>query len=187
MRNHTSVREIAFATTTRLIVATFLLSFPLLAQYSTQPEQQEIPPALQPPVDEKLILQLHGTGDQIYSCKSEGGLFRWTLKAPDAQLSDIKGQPFGKHFTGPTWQSNDGSRVTGKLAATVDSPDADSIPWLLLKVVTRTGNGVISRATSIQRLHTQGGKAPSDGCDSDHVNQEVRVAYSADYRFYAPK
>src|SRR5882762_1485806 len=87
------------------LIATFLLSsLPLFAQYSTQPEQQEIPPALQPPVDEKLILQLHGTGDQIYSCKSEGGLFRWTLKAPDAQLSDIKGQPFGKHFAGLTWQ-----------------------------------------------------------------------------------
>ena len=187
MRNHTSVREIAFATITRLIVATFLLSFPLLAQYSTQPEQQEIPPALQPPVDEKLILQLHGTGDQIYSCKSESGQFHWTLKAPEAQLSNIKGQPFGKHFAGPTWQSNDGSRVTGKLLVTVDSPDAESIPWLLLKVAGHTGSGILSRATTIQRLNTKGGKSPASGCDSDHVNQEVRVAYSADYLFYAPK
>jgi hypothetical protein len=186
MRNHRSVREFV-STATLLIAATFLFVTPLIAQSSTQPEQEEIPAALQPPVNEKLVLQLHATGDQIYSCKSEGGLFSWTLKAPDAQLVDIKGQPFGKHFTGPTWQANDGSRVTGKLAASVDSPDAESIPWLLLKVVNRTGNGVISRATSIQRLHTQGGKAPSDGCDSDHVAQQVRVAYSADYLFYAPK
>ncbi len=186
MHNHNSVREFV-STFMQLAIATLLFASPLPAQYSTQPEQQEIPPALQPPVDEKLILQLHGTGDQIYSCKSEGGLFRWTLKAPDAQLSDSKGQPFGKHFAGPTWQSNDGSRVTGKPAATVDSPDGESIPWLLIKVVTRAGNGILSRTTTIQRLHTQGGKAPSDGCDSDHVNQEKRVHYSADYLFYAPK
>ena len=186
MRNYGSIREFV-STLMQLVIAALLFASPLLPQYSTQPEQQEVPPALQPPVNEKLILQLRGTGDQIYSCKSEGGLFRWTLKAPDAQLSDIKGQSFGKHFAGPTWQSNDGSRVTGKLAASVDSPDADSIPWLVLKVVTHTGDGILARATTIQRLHTQGGKAPADGCDSDHVNQEVRVAYSADYLFYAAK
>ena len=186
MRNHTNLGEFAYAAML-LAIATFLFSIPLVAQYSTQPEQEEVPPPLQPPVNEKLILQLHGTGDQIYTCKSESGQFFWTLKAPDAQLFDIKDQPFGKHFAGPTWQSNDGSRVTGKLFASVDSPDTDSIPWLLLKVVTHTGSGTLSRATTIQRLHTQGGKAPSEGCDSDHVDQEVRVPYSADYLFYAPK
>jgi hypothetical protein len=186
MRNHSSGRKFVPALM-QLVIATLLYASPLLAQYSAQPEQQEIPPALQPPVNEKLILQLHGTGDQIYTCKSESGQFNWTLKAPDAQLLDIKGQPFGKHFAGPTWQSNDGTRITGKLAATLDSPDVESIPWLLLKVVSHTGNGILSRATTIQRLHTQGGKTPADGCDSDHVSQEVRVAYSADYLFYAPK
>ena len=186
MRNLTRLHQIAAASVN--LIATFLLcSFPLVAQYSTQPEQQEIPSALQPPVNEKLILQLQGKGEQIYSCKSESGQFYWTLKAPEAQLFDIKGQPFGKHFAGPTWQSNDGTRVTGKLLVTLDSPDAESIPWLLLKVVSHTGNGILSRATTIQRLHTKGGKSPSDGCDSDHVNQEVRVPYTADYRFYAPK
>jgi hypothetical protein len=186
MRNLSRLHQIAAASAN--LIATFLLcSLPLFAQYSTQPEQQEIPPALQPPVDERLILQLHGNGDQIYSCKSESGQFYWTLKAPEAQLSDIKGQPFGKHFAGPTWQSNDGSRVTGKLLVSVDSPDAESIPWLLLKVASHSGSGILSRATTIQRLNTKGGKSPASGCDSDHVNQEVRVAYSADYLFYAPK
>src|SRR5229473_3057503 len=186
MRKHRNARELAFAVMLPA-VATFLFAFPLAAQYSTQSEQQEIPAPLQPPVNEKLILQLHGKGDQIYSCKSESGQFYWTLKAPEAQLSDIKGQPFGKHFAGPTWQSVDGSRVTGKLLVSVDSPDAQSIPWLLLKVASHTGNGILSRATTIQRLNTKGEKSPASGCDSDHVNQEVRVAYSADYLFYAPK
>jgi hypothetical protein len=46
---------------------------------------------------------------------------------------------------------------------------------------------VLSRATSIQRLNTKGGKAPASGCDAAHAGQEVRVPYSADYLFYAPK
>ena len=34
---------------------------------------------------------------------------------------------------------------------------------------------------------TKGGKAPATGCDAGHAGQEVRVPYSADYLFYAPK
>ena len=105
------------------------------------------------------------------------------LKAPDTQLFDEKEQAFGKHFAGPTWQANDGSRVTGKVAATVASPDVESIPWLVLKVVSHDGNGVLSRATTVQRLNAKGGKAPTSGCDSEHINQEVRVPYSADYLY----
>jgi hypothetical protein len=46
---------------------------------------------------------------------------------------------------------------------------------------------VLSRATTIQRLNTKGGKAPASGCDASHVGQEVRVPYSADYLVYALK
>src|SRR5882724_2905006 len=158
-----------------LIVVTFVSSLSVLAA-----QEAEVPPQLQPPVDEQLLLQLHAKGDQIYVCRSESAQFNWTLKAPDAQL-------FGKHFAGPTWQANDGTRVTGKAAVSIASPDAESIPWLLVKVVSHDGNGILSRATTIQRLNTKGGKAPASGCDSDHVNQEVRVPYSADYFFYGPK
>src|SRR5258708_19834425 len=108
MRTLSRLRQIAPASAN--LIATFLLcSLPLFAQYSTQPEQQEIPPALQPPVDEKLILQLHANGDQIYSCKSESGQFYWTLKAPEAQLSDIKGQPSANHSPRPTSQPVNGT------------------------------------------------------------------------------
>jgi hypothetical protein len=171
------------ALSTMLLAAVSVISLSVHARQSPQ----QIPPKLQAPVDEQLILQLHGKGDQIYTCKSQSAQFSWTLKAPDAQLFDKKEQLFGKHFAGPTWQANDGSRVTGKAAASVASPDAESIPWLLVKVTSHDGNGILSRATTIQRLNTKGGKAPADGCDADHVNQEVRVNYSADYLFYAPK
>jgi hypothetical protein len=147
---------------------------------------QQIPQQLQPPAGEQAFLQVHAKGDQIYTCKGEGVQVMWTLKAPDAKLFDKDGKPIGKHFAGPTWQANDGSSVMGKAVANV-SPNADSIPWLLVKAVSHDGSGVLSPTTSIQRLNTQGGKAPASGCDASHLDQEIRVPYSADYFFYAPK
>jgi hypothetical protein len=148
---------------------------------------QEVPDNLRPPANEQLLFRLHAKGDQVYICKGEAGQFAWTLKAPDAQLFDQDGKAFGKHFAGPSWEANDGSRVMGKAVANAPSPDADSIPWLLVNIVSHEGSGVLTRATTIQRLNTKGGKAPASGCDGSRSGGEVRVPYSADYLFYAPK
>ena len=148
---------------------------------------QQVPGVLRAPADEQLDLQVYAKGDQIYFCKVDGTQAGWTLKAPDAQLFDKDGKTFGKHFAGPSWEANDGSRVVGKAAANAPSPEADSIPWLLVKVVRHEGQGVLTRVTSIQRINTKGGKAPVSGCDPAHAGQEVRVPYSADYVFFAPK
>jgi hypothetical protein len=56
-----------------------------------------------------------------------------------------------------------------------------------VKVVSHEGQGVLTPVTSIQRINTKGGKGPASGCDAGHAGQEVRVAYSADYLFFAPK
>ena len=168
-----------FASSTLLAAAGAVLSFSAAAQ--------QVPQQIQPSPKEQLLLQVHAKGDQIYTCKADAAQFAWTLKAPDAQLFDSNGKPFGKHFAGPSWEANDGSRVTGKAVANAPSPDADSIPWLLVNILTHDGSGVLSRATTIQRLNTKGGKSPASGCDAAHLGQEVRVPYSADYLFYAPK
>jgi hypothetical protein len=175
MRN--IVRRIGYATL--LVAAGMYPSFGVPAQ--------QVPPQIQAPANEQLLLQVHAKGDQVYACMSVPAQFAWTLKAPDAQLFDKDGKPFGKHFAGPSWEASDGSRVTGKAVANAPSPDADSIPWLLVNIVSHDGSGVLSRATTIQRLNTKGGKAPATGCDAAHAGQEVRVPYSADYLFYAPK
>jgi hypothetical protein len=168
-----------FASATLLAAASATVSFSLAAQ--------QIPPQLQPSADAQLLFKVHAKGDQIYTCKSDAAQFTWTLKAPDAQLFDKDGKSFGKHFAGPSWEANDGSRVTGKAVANAPSPDADSIPWLLVNVISHEGSGVLSSATTIQRLNTKGGKAPATGCDASHLGQELRVPYSADYLFFAPK
>lgn len=167
-----------FAFVIRLAVASTVLSACLAAQ---------VPPQLQLPANEQLLLQVHAKGDQVYTCKADAAQFTWTLKAPDAQLFDENGKHFGKHFAGPSWEANDGSRVTGKAVANAPSPDPNSIPWLLINVVSHEGSGVLSRATTIQRLNTKGGKPPASGCDASRVGQEARASYSADYLFYAPK
>src|SRR5271170_594297 len=122
---------------------------------------QQVPPQLQPPAGEHLLLQVHAKGDQVYSCKADAAQFSWSLKAPDAQLFTSDGKPFGKHFAGPSWQAADGSRIVGKAMANAPSPDPDSVAWLLVTVVSHEGSGLLSAVTSIQRINTKGGKAPS--------------------------
>ena len=175
MRNITR----GFAAATLLVAASTVLTFTAAAQ--------QVPQQIQPPATEHLLLQVHAKGDQVYTCKGDAAQFSWSLKAPDAQLFDKDGKSFGKHFAGPSWEASDGSRVTGKAVANAPSPDADSIPWLLVNIVSHDGSGGLSSATTIQRINTKGGKAPASGCDASHVGQEVRVPYSADYLFYAPK
>jgi hypothetical protein len=174
---HKPVRAFAFAVL--FAVAGVLSSFSANAP--------QAPQELQPPANERPLLQVHAKGDQIYSCNADGAQFAWALKAPEAELYGKGGKSFGKHFAGPSWRANDGSQVTGKAAANVPSPDAKSIPWLLVTVASRSGEGILARVTSIQRLNTKGGKAPASGCDAAHVGRELRVRYSADYVFFAPQ
>ena len=163
-----------------LVVVLFVGPSLLSSQDSTA---SQVPAQLVPPAGEKLVLQVHAKGAQIYVCKKTGDQFAWTLKGPQAELFDDQNKVIGHHFAGPTWESNDGSQVVGKVTAKVDSPD--SIPWLLLSAASHSGNGILSKITSIQRLQTKDGKAPASGCDAGHENKESPVNYTAAYFFYA--
>ena len=147
----------------------------------------DVPDAIQVAAGEEVVLYAHATGSQIYTCQAAAdGKFSWTLKAPEAELHDRKDKVIGQHSAGPSWKLKDGSEVTGKAAARVDALDADSIPWLLVKVVSHAGNGQLASVTSIQRVHTHGGQAPAEGCDESHKGVETKSSYTADYYFYAP-
>ncbi|HTX16138.1 MAG TPA: DUF3455 domain-containing protein [Candidatus Baltobacteraceae bacterium] len=152
---------------------------------SCRASAQDVPAELQPPAGEHELMQVHAKGYQIYACKADGAQFNWILKAPDAQLYDKDGKLFGTHFAGPSWKATDGSQVTGKAVANVPSPDPNSVPWLLVTALSHSGTGALAHVASIQRINTHGGKAPTAGCDADHVGREVRMHYSADYVFFA--
>jgi len=162
----------------------------LLAQSSAHAQKispPKVPDAIQAHPGEQAVLVAHASGSQIYACRfGADGKFAWTLKAPNAELKDGDGKVIGSHFAGPSWKLNDGSQVTGKATAHVDSDDPSSIQWLLVDVVSHSGEGILSKATTIQRVNTHGGKAPAGGCDESHRDAEMKSSYTADYYFYAP-
>lgn len=160
------------------------------AQKDTPPKEfaPDVPDAIAAPTGQEVVFFAHGKGSQVYTCQAGAdGKFSWTLKGPDAELFDRKDKVIGQHSAGPTWKLKDGSEVTGKAAAHVDSLDPDSVAWLLLNVVSNTGKGSLANAVTIQRVHTHGGKPPADGCDESHRDAETKSSYTADYYFFATK
>jgi len=157
---------------------------------SSPARADDIPASLQVPPGAVLTQKLHAVGVQIYSCgagKDGTGRFEWVLKAPEADLSDQAGHRIAKHYAGPTWEAVDGSKVTGEVMARADSPTANAVAWLLLSAKPAPGSGIFAAVRFVQRLHTVGGTAPSEGCNQASAGREVRVPYSAEYRFYLDK
>ena len=149
-----------------------------------------VPENLKVPAGQTLSFVSPATGVQIYECraaKADPAQFEWLFKAPEADLFDLSGKTIGKHYAGPTWESNDGSKVAGEVKARDDGPAATAIPWLLLAAKSTSGNGVFSRTQSIQRLYTVGGKAPAAACSKAQLGREARVPYKATYYFYVAK
>ena len=177
-----------FGAMSKFLFVPLLVLLSMHVAAAQQIARPDVPDKLAAPASEMLIVKAHATGDQIYVCKAASDSdpkLAWVLKAPDARLFDADKKVIAKHFAGPTWKHNDGSEVVGKVAARVDSPDANSVPWLLLTAASHSGSGVFAKVTSIQRVNTKGGQAPASGCDEAHRNAETKSAYSADYYFYA--
>lgn len=152
-----------------------------------QESAPDVPDAIAVPAGLEPVLFVHAKGSQIYTCQPRAdGQFAWTLKGPDAELKDRKDKVIGQHVAGPTWKLKDGSEVTGKVVSKVDSLDPDSVPWLLLNVVTNSGKGELAKVTAIQRVHTHGGQPGNDACDESHKDAETKSDYIADYYFFAP-
>lgn len=163
------------------------------AQKSAIP-RPEVPDALKAPAGEEVILAAHATGTQIYACQvGADQKYAWVFKAPEADLTDSNGKKIIHHFAGPTWKHIDGGEVKAKMIAKQDAPKAetpkpDAIPWLLLTVTSHSGEGILSRVTSIQRLHTEGGAPPAaNTCDASSNGKESQSPYAADYYFYGPQ
>src|SRR5262249_44031485 len=131
---------------------------------SAQGSGSDVPEKIKAPAGEELVLRGHASGSQIYVCQAGAdGKYDGRLHAADATQCGQQGKIIGHHFAGPSWKQKAGSEIKGKAVARVDAPDPDSIPWLLVTVTDRSGNGVLSRVTSIQRIHTKGGQPPPGG------------------------
>ncbi len=155
----------------------------MLSSLAAAPVAAQTDPAA-PPTGAKALRTLIGVGVQIYTCKDQAGGPAWTFVAPEAKLFD-NATEVGTHSAGPTWTLKDGSQVKGQVIATKPSPDADAVPWLLLKSAETSGTGAFSQVSYIRRSNTSGGKAHTTGCDATHLGATDRVPYKATYTFYA--
>jgi hypothetical protein len=161
----------------------------LLATACAGPLTAQVPDELKPAANETLAMIVAAKGVQIYECRArkDGSGVEWAFVAPDAELFDTRGKAIGRHGAGPYWQARDGSRVVGTLQARADAPTSGAIPWLLLATKSTGPDGTFGRVTSIQRINTVGGIAPSTPCTRETTGMSVPIDYTADYRLYAPR
>ena len=160
-----------------LLVATAPL---LTAQERRTPE---LPPgceALRVPAGHAVSAHAYATGVQTYRWDAANGV--WMFTGPLALLhADPAGRSLiGIHYAGPTWLSNSGSGVVGRVAVAC-TVESTSIPWLLLSAVSSRGPGPFDGTTFIQRVNTTGGLAPAH---PGLPNETVWVPYTAEYWFY---
>jgi hypothetical protein len=174
---------------TKMVVQILLFVAAVTGAHAQQASRPNVPDNIKAPDGEHLVLTAHASGVQIYTCQqSSEGKYAWTLKGPEAELRDRSGALIGRHYAGPTWELKDGSSVTGKPVARADSPDANSVPWLLLNATGHEGNGTLSSVTSIQRIETHGGQPPAaSGCDASRQGSDAKSPYTGDYYFYSSK
>jgi hypothetical protein len=150
-----------------------------------------VPSALEAPSSVAPALRWFARGTQNYTCtaRPDGAGAEWKLTAPEATLtasSEPNAPDVATHGAGPSWVAKDGSRFVGNAAAAqrAPSPEANSIPWLLVPKKEGDAAGTLGGMEYVQRIDTHGGQAPATGCDAASVGATVKVPYSATYVFY---
>jgi hypothetical protein len=172
------------------IVSTLALAISACASVQRSVPAANVPDNLKPSANESVAIVVAGKGVQIYECrqaKDQAQTYEWSLVAPEAELFDASGKKVGRHYDGPRWEANDGSKILGTTKERADALQADAIPWLLLTAKSVGPAGAFSKIASVQRVNTVGGVAPRAGCSQAAAGTVVRVPYTADYYFLAAK
>ncbi len=146
---------------------------------TTFAQAQELPASIQAP-GETALLTAHAEGAQVYECKADtAGKLAWAFREPIATLLR-DGKTIGRHYAGPKWALDDGGGVQAKVDGKAPGAGAADIAWLKLSVAAHFGQGLLSDATTVQRINTHGG-ALDGACETAGAFRSV--AYSADYVF----
>jgi Protein of unknown function (DUF3455) len=152
-----------------------LLASSLLSARAETP----LPDAIAAP-GEAIVLTVHAEGAQVYECRAGAdGKPAWAFREPIATLL-VDGKTVGRHYSGPNWEHGDGSAVAGKAAGNAPGATPNDIPWLKLEVISHRGSGILTAATTVQRINTIGGKLEG-ACDKAGAFKSA--PYSADYVF----
>jgi Protein of unknown function (DUF3455) len=149
-------------------------------------DNASLPEAVRVPIGQKLLMATTGVGEITYECREKkdmAGAHEWAFVAPVATLYGDGRKVVGKYYAGPTWESADGSKVTGKQLAVAPAAPGN-IALQLVKAEPAMGQGAMQGVAYIQRLNTKGGVAPAIACDAAGKGKRQQVAYEADYVFY---
>lgn len=151
--------------------------------------QDTLPEAVKVPAGHRVFAETVGVGEITYECRLKAGStteYEWFFAGPKAELKSRTGQMVGKYYGPPaTWESTDGSKLTGAQLA-VAPAGAGNIPLQLVKANPAMGQGAMQGISHIQRVATRGGVAPAAACAAGNVGQRQQVSYQADYIYWKP-
>lgn len=165
------------------------------AHHIYESESLVIPAAIELPANlpngNTRVATFYAEGVQKYKAQPRAGsnpvTYEWVFVAPQAILYDATNGKVGTHSAGPTWQlsgSTSDSIYAQQFNPVKSSPgtDATSIDWLqLMPKNGKTPTGIFANTSYIQRIATQGGKAPLTLPLSASDTKDVK--YTAIYRF----
>ncbi len=184
-----TIRDILVAAST---VTLFSACTSMMESMHSQQEysQDNLPDAIKVPAGHKVAWQTVGVGDITYECRDKAdapGQLAWVFAGPNAVLNDRGDKQVGRYYGPPaTWESLDGSKVSGAQLAVAPS-SLGNIPYQLVKANPATGEGAMTGVTYIQRVATQGGVAPASVCAAAPKGKRETVKYQADYIFWKAK
>ncbi len=168
-----------------ILLVAILACLPL--SFAASAQMMDLPEPVRAPAGAQMVMKAVGVGELAYECRAKAGdatAFEWAFVGPTAKLMDpASSKEVGKYYAGPTWESTDGSKVTGKQVAIAPAATGN-IPLQLVKAEPAMGNGAMTGITYIQRVNTKGGVAPPDSCSASAVGTKKMVPYQADYVFY---
>ena len=174
----------------KFIPLVLFTTLPFMTACATRLVAPVVPAAIAVPAGHYVSMKTVGVGELTYECRAKpdtAGAYVWTFVVPVATLYTAdKSRAVGTYYAGPTWQANDGSKVTGKQLAVSPASTPNAIPLQLVQAAPTTGSGDMAGVSYIQRLNTVGGVAPKDVCNANTVGAKQQVKYEADYVFYKP-
>ena len=171
------------------LAAASLLSACAISGGMSSSAQTGVPEAVRVPAGHSVVLETMGAGEITYECRAKkdmAGAFEWVFVGPEARLMNRRGKAVGRYYGPPaTWESNDGSRITGAQLAIAPGGEGN-IPLQLVKAnpAMGMGMGAMQGVSHVQRLATLGGVAPALACAAGNAGQKSVVKYQADYIFW---
>ena len=167
-----------------------LLSAALLAAVlpaaAAIPEPAGLGAMLRAPATEEPAFMLTGNGVYIYQCRQsplDPNAYEWGFVVPDATLYEGN-RTTAHHKTVGLYESlSDRSSISGVVRSS-QAAGVANLPWVLMRAQPLSESGIFANVTSIQRVNTAGGAAPTTGCGAGNTGAEARVAFQADYYFY---